>query len=90
VINQEIVNLTVKNIKFVRCEELDENLQKSADICDSIVKYYKKNDKVSDKQLVVLEKFNDNIQNYEFNYKIKIGYYEYLKELECDLETAYF
>jgi len=82
--------LTVKNIKFVRSNELNENIQKTADICNNIVKYFQKNDKISDKQLVVLERFNDLFENFEFNIQIKDGYEKYLKEIEDDLDGVIF
>jgi hypothetical protein len=87
---QPIINLTVKNIKFVRSNELNENIQKTADICNNIVKYFQKNDKISDKQLVVLERFNDLFENFEFNTQIKDGYEKYLKEIEDDLDGVIF
>ena len=87
---QPIINLTVKNIKFVRSNELNENIQKTADICNNIVKYFQKNDKISDKQLVVLERFNDLFENFEFNTQIKDGYEKYLKEIENDLDGVIF
>lgn len=87
---QPIINLTVKNIKFVRLNELNENIQKTADICNNIVKYFQKNDKISDKQLVVLERFNDLFENFEFNTQIKDGYEKYLKEIEDDLDGVIF
>lgn len=87
---QPIINLTVKNIKFVRSNELNENIQKTADICNNIVKYFQKNDKISDKQLVVLERFNDLFENFEFNTQIKDGYEKYLKEIEEDLDGVIF
>ena len=87
---QPIINLTVKNIKFVRSNKLNENIQKTADICNNIVKYFQKNDKISDKQLVVLERFNDLFENLEFNTQIKDIYKKYLKEIEEDLDGVIF
>ena len=87
---QPIINLTVKNIKFVRSNKLNENIQKTADICNNIVKYFQKNDKISDKQLVVLERFNDLFENLEFNSQIKDIYKKYLKEIEEDLDGVIF
>ena len=63
-------------IKKTRSEDLPENIQKLADIADSIIRYYANNGKISYKQDNMLEKFIDSIDSMDFNNKLKELYDE--------------
>lgn len=63
-----------KNIIIVRQGDFPEEINDLATAVDSIIKYFKKNGTISEKQQKLLDSFNDIIENYDFYSKIKSDY----------------
>lgn len=82
--------LVKKHIKDIRQNDFPENMQKSADIAESIMRFYFKNNKISVKQFNVIERFLDSMESFEFNYILSGLYQEYLDENMVELESVYF
>lgn len=76
-----------KNITIVRQGDYPEEINDLATAVDSIIKYFKKNGTISEKQQKLLDSFNDIVDNYDFYNQIKIDYLldeaEKNKEFEC-------
>lgn len=63
-----------KNIIIVRQGDFPEEINDLATAVDSIIKYFKKNGTISEKQQKLLDSFNDIVENYDFYSKIKTDY----------------
>lgn len=63
-----------KNIIIVRQGDFPEEINDLATAVDSIIKYFKKNGTISEKQQKLLDSFNDIVENYDFYSEIKTDY----------------